>query len=227
MMNAKFLTALLFVAFSTVSYAQMNFGIRAGAAFNDVVATEGLDAITPEFKNVTTYNISLISEYEIGDYFSIQPELSYNTKGFRIKETADIELWNIPLPVGIEAVSKFSYLEVPLLFKGRVGNDKVKAYAMAGPAVGYAVDGDLETYGRVFFDIKLFETDIDLDAVGYERFEVSGIVGAGVEFLTNSGKIFLDARYQHGFTQLYDIPVFNEKIKNRGTSVNVGYVMSF
>ena len=226
-MNAKFLTAFLFAAVTTTAFAQMNFGVRAGVAFNDVMATEALESVTPEFKNVTTTNIALVSEFELHENFAIQPELAYNTKGFRIKETADIELWDIPLPIGIEAVSKFSYVEVPILFKGKIGNEKVKAYALAGPAAGYAVDGDLETYGRAFFEIKLFETDIDLDAVGYERFELSGIVGAGVEFMLNNGKLFFDARYQHGFTQLYDIPVFNEMIKNRGTTLSMGYVMSF
>lgn len=227
MMNPKLLALTLASFLTCTALAQINFGIRTGANFNNVHTSEGLSAVTPDFKNITTWNVAAVTEFELNDRFSIQPELVYNTKGFSIKETGDIELFDVPLPVGLYAVSKFNYLELPVLAKVKFGNERVNAYLQAGPSLGYAIDGRLITRAKVFFEFDVFDTDIDLDDVGYERWEASGIIGGGVEFALRRGKIMLDARYQHGFTELYDIPVFNEQIKNRGVNISAGYLAYF
>ncbi len=227
MKSTRNLLVAMLVFVTSFAFAQINVGVRAGINFANVNETAALDAITPDFKMISGANLGIVSEVEFGKHFAIQPELSYAQKGFALREGIDFELYNIPLPVGVTVVSKFRYVEMPVLFKGKIGNDKIKAYAIAGPAVGYAVDGQLETHAQAFFDFKLLDTDIDLGAVGYEQFEVSGIAGIGTEIMIPSGKIFFDARYQHGFTELYDIPVFNEKIKNQGMTLSAGYVMSF
>lgn len=227
MKNSRIFLTTIFAIATTFAYSQINFGIRTGVNFANVNETAALDALTPKFHTVTGANVAGIVEFEFGEHFSIQPEISYTQKGFALREGMDLNLYNIPIPVGVTATSKFSYLEMPVLFKGKVGNDKIKAYAIAGPSIGYAVDGQLKTTANAFFEFQLTDTDIDLGAIGYEQLELSGIVGIGTEIKIPSGKIFFDARYQHGFTELYDIPVFNEKIKNQGFGLNAGYAMSF
>jgi len=227
MKNSKIFLTTVFALITTLAFAQTNFGIRTGVTFSNVNETEALDALTPNFKTITGATVAGVAEFEFGNHFSIQPEIAYTQKGFRLSEGMDLDLYNIPIPVGVTAITKFSYLEMPVLFKGKVGNDKIKAYAIAGPAIGYAIDGQLKTTANAFFEFELTDTDIDLGAIGYEQLELSGIIGVGTEIAIPSGKIFFDARYQHGFTELYDIPVFNEKIKNQGLSLNAGYVMSF
>lgn len=226
-MNTRVFATALFLTINVAAFAQMNLGIRASANFVHVDATEALDAIAPDLRTTATWGVGAVSEFEFGDHFALQPELMYTVKGFKIHETTDLELFDIPLPVGVEAISKFGYLEAPLLAKVKFGNDAVKAYLTAGPAFGYATNGRLITRAKAFFTIDLFDTKIDLDEIGYERFEVSGIVGAGIEFAVPSGKIFLDGRYQHGFTELYDIPLFSEKLRNRGFQLGAGYLMNF
>lgn len=227
MKNTIFFAALLTLLTSLSASAQINLGIRTGLNFNTIKATEGLEAITPDYKSITAFNVGAVSEFEFGDYFAVQPELSYTVKGFRLKEQMDVNIFDLPIPIGAEAISKFGYLEMPLLLKGKIGNEVAKAYIIAGPAFGYATGGHLTTRAKAFFEFDLFDTKIDLDQVGYERWEVSGVVGAGAEFKIPSGKIFFDARYQHGFTELYDIPFVNEQWKNQGISVNAGYMLSF
>lgn len=220
-----FAAALFLVA--NMAIAQFSVGIKTGVNFNNIAETEALDALTPEFQQLIGFNIGAIAELDVNEHFSIQPELTYTQKGFKLDEGTNVDLFNIPLPVGVVARSKFSYIEMPLLFKGKVGDEKVKGFLLAGPSIGYAVDGQLTTTARALFEFQVLDQDLNLNSIGYERFEATGIVGGGAEFAVPSGKVFVDARYQFGFTQLYDIPVFNEKIKNRGVSLNVGYAMAF
>ncbi len=227
MKNLRILIAAALFLVTNLAIAQFSVGIKTGINFNDISETDALDALTPDFKQLKGLNIGLVSELEIGNHFAIQPELSYTQKGFKLDEGMDFELFNIPLPVGVIVRSKFSYLEVPLLFKGKMGDDKMKGYLIAGPSVGYAIDGQLRTTAKAILEFDILDQDLDLGKIGYEKFEVAGIVGGGAEVKIPSGKLFMDARYQFGFTELYDIPVFNEKIKNRGVSLNAGYMMNF
>jgi len=227
MKNLRILVFAALFLVTNLAIAQFSVGIKTGINFNDISETDALDALTPDFKQLKGLNIGLVSELEIGNHFAIQPELIYTQKGFKLDEGMDFELYNIPLPIGVIVRSKFSYLEVPLLFKGKIGDDKMKGYLIAGPSVGYAIDGQLTSTARAILEFQVLDQDLDLNQIGYERFEVAGIVGGGAEVKIPSGKLFMDARYQFGFTELYDIPVFNEKIKNRGVSLNAGYMMTF
>ncbi len=111
---------------------------------------------------------------------------------------------------------------MPILAKAKVGN----FYFLAGPTFGYAMSGRLETRARALIEFDLFDTKIDLDQVGYERWEIGGMAGAGVSVpVGNGGQIFLDARYSHGFTQAYDIPVVREKVQHKNFGLNVGFML--
>jgi len=220
------IVAALFLV-SNLAIAQFSVGIKTGINFNNVSQTDALDALTPDFQQLVGLNIGLVSELEVGNHFAFQPELVYTQKGFKFDQGTNIDLFNIPLPIGVIARTKFSYIEAPLLFKGKIGDDKMKGYLIAGPSIGYAVDGQLTTTARAILEFQVLDQDLDLGQIGYERLEVAGIVGGGAEVKIPSGKLFMDARYQFGLTELYDIPVFNEKIKNSGVSLNAGYLMAF
>lgn len=225
--NGLLFTLFLFFAGMSMAQVAVNGGFRMGLSGQNVYLTDALDAIIPEFRNMTGANVGAFAEFQLHEHFSLQPELAFQVKGFKIREDADINLFNIPLPVGVTSISRFSYVELPLLAKARFGNESVQAYLLAGPAVGYAVRGKMVNRARAFFEFDLFETEIDLDAVGYERTELSGIAGGGLELLLGRGKLLLEARYQHGFTQLYDIPLVNEQIRNEGFGFSLGYAMGF
>ncbi len=209
----------------TYSAVAQSVGVRGGVGWSKVYATDAIDALASDFELATVYSAALVAELPITRNFAFQPELAYTRKGFSIQQQADIELFNLPIPLGTRAISTFGYLEAPLLAKMQFGNEVVKGYFTAGPSFGYAIDGNLETRTDGFLDIKLIDTDINLDAIDYQRFEVSGVVGVGASFQTGVGKIVMDARYQHGFTELYDIPFLEEKVKNQGFGLNAGLLI--
>jgi hypothetical protein len=227
MKNAPKLFAIvaLVAAFSTASFAQLSLGLRGGLNFGNVYTTDGLDAVTPEFEYINGPAVAGVLEYSFSDHFALQTELAITRKGFKFGLDRDVNLFNIPIPVGATAESRFNYLELPLLAKVKFGDDVVKGYLTAGPTVGYATSGRLITRANALFEFKVSDTDINLEAINYERFEVGAALGAGIGFNTAFGELFADARYTRGFTELYDIPVVDERIRNQGFAVSVGLLV--
>lgn len=228
MLNArKSVLTLAALALAIFASAQVAVGIKGGINFNNLHTTEALGELAPDFTNISEANFGLVAEYGITDQFAFQTELNFLKKGFTTKANLDnTELFGINLPVGGRAETKFSYVEVPLLAKYSFGNtDGFQAYLTAGPTFGYATSGRIDTKARVLVDFDLGSTNINLDNINYNRFEVGATAGAGVSYATSFGKFFADARYSQGFTELYDFPLVDEKIKNKGFGVNVGFMV--
>lgn len=229
-MKKSTLLTLVFTFLSIAIFAQtVSVGIKGGLNIANVGAPDIIETaeFIPEFRNIQTANFGLVSEIELHPNFAIQPELVFTTKGFKIREATNLDIFNVPLPLGVTATSKFNYIEMPLLAKAKFGTGPVQAYMVAGPTFGYATGGNLKTSANVLIELDLYETPIDLDNIGYERFEVGGMVGGGLAFDTGGGQLFLDARYNHGFTEVYDIPVVSEKVQNKGFGINAGYMIRF
>lgn len=226
------LKAILFVLFlmeSLTSQAQkISVGVKTGVQTVNVEVPGFVEdaSFLPDFKDITTFNIGAVSEIELHRNFALQPELNYLQKGFQVEEGFDLDLFNIPLPVGVMAISKFHYLELPLLAKAKFGNEFANFYVLAGPTFGYAMAGNLKTRAKLLVEIDMYNTNIDLGNVGYQRWEVGGMAGAGISLNTKGGgQFFVDARYSHGFTQPYDIPLVHEKVRHKNIGVNVGFML--
>ena len=204
---------------------QVHIGLRGGATFNTVRATELLESAAPNFDFFVGYQTTAFAEIPVSKGFFVQPEVSFTQKGFRFAEGMDVDLFGLPLPVGVQANTVFNYLEAPMLGRINLGNEQIQAYLVAGPAFGYATGGEVRTRTTGLVELDLADIRVDLDAIGANRFEVSGIVGAGVALSVGTGKIQVDARYQHGFSQLYDIPMVTEGLRNQGFSLSAGYAI--
>jgi hypothetical protein len=216
------LAAIALILASTAAHAQVALGIRGGANFATVHATETLDQLAPDFRFTPGYDVAGVAEINFGDYFALQPEVHWVQKGFRFAETFDIPVSSFNVPAGVEATFRTNYIEVPLLAKVKLGNDVVQAYAAVGPSFGYALNARLITRPRVLIEFDPINTDVDLETIDYERFDVGGTGVLGLQLNFSGVKVFADARYTHGFTELYDFPLINEKVRNRGFSVGAG-----
>lgn len=223
----KILVLIAFVlSFASLSTAQqVSIGLRSGINWSGVYTTAGLDALTPDFTSLNALHVAAVAEIGISEHFAIQPEIVYSRKGFVVSEDFNLELFDIPLPVGVTAESRFGYIDVPLLAKYKFGSAQVGGYVAAGPTFGYALNGRLITRADALLDIKISDTDINLNSIDYERWEVGAAAAAGLTVHTGFGQIFADARYTRGFTQLYDIPVVDENIKNQGFALSLGFLV--
>lgn len=225
-MNLKTIFAFaLLMTSSIVAFSQISIGLKGGFSSSNIYATEAIDQVLPNFKDMTSFNIGAVAEIGISDNFAFQPEIGFTKKGFAAKEGLDIELLGVPVPLGVKAVTQIDYIDVPLLAKYKFGNEGINAYVLAGPSIGYALDGRVLTKATVLIDFNIAKTPINLDAINYQRLEIGGTAGAGFAVNTGIGQLFMDARYNLGFTQLYDIPLVNEKLRNKSFAINAGFLI--
>ena len=217
--------ALLFLCLTTIQAQEISFGLKGGVNLANVNATQAIDQLTPDFKDITTLTFGGVAELGINENFAIQSELLYTQKGFGIRQGVDVNLFNIPLPLGVTAETRFNYLEMPLLAKVKFGQREVKGFLMAGPTFGYATSGKLVTKANVLIDFTLTNTPINLDAINFERFELVVLSEVDlvmtphlVNFLLKPGTITV-------FTQLYDIPLVDETLRNRNISIGAGVMI--
>lgn len=221
------LTIAALLLSATYSYAQISVGAKAGVYTSFIDVTDAVEGLTQNVEGLTTATFGIVTEIGLGENFSFQPELLYTTKGFKVSEGLNINLGGFPIPAGVTASTKINYLELPLLAKYKFGNEGLRFNITAGPVVSYAMNGQLDTRANLLLDINPIKTNIDLDALNYERLEVSASIGAGLAYETSGGEFFADARYVHGFSDLYNAPVVDLNLKNRGVGVTLGYKVSF
>lgn len=226
--NRWYLLPLLFVIFSAgTASAQWSGGLRGGAYTGTVTRPDLISSISPDFHWSPGINLALFAEGQLSDNVAIRPELVYQQKGFMMKGGKDINLGNFPVRLGAKSAYRVSYVETPVLLKLSAGNEFAKLYALVGPSVGYAMDAQLVTRPQAILEFRPIRTDVPLDAIGYNRFEFSGIAGAGISLKAGAGEIMAEARYQHGISRLIDVPVVQANVRNQGVSVSLGYKIPF
>ncbi|MFT7274088.1 MAG: hypothetical protein ACI9V1_003631, partial [Spirosomataceae bacterium] len=89
-MKSNVLLFILILGVVTSSQAQISVGVRGAAAFSTVSKFDLIQNITPEFRYKIAPNVAIFAEIPVTENFSIQPELAYNHKGFRVEEGIDI-----------------------------------------------------------------------------------------------------------------------------------------
>ena len=223
--NLKFLFAALLLTAAVAVQAQVSVGARVGYQLNNVYTTEGLGAIAPNFLNIDEASFGLVAEIPVAGGFSFQPELGYSTRGFGLKEGLDTELLGVNLPLSARAETRVRYFEMPLLAKYKFGQDALQAYVAAGPTLSYANKGQIDTYANVLLEVELGSIPVNLDAINYERFDVGATIALGAQYDFGPVTTFVDARYYRGFSELYDIPLVNEKVRNKGYGFNLGVMV--
>lgn len=184
------LMASLFLT-PSVSDAQVKFGIRAG-----------LNASTISFKNLPNkaerfgYHVGVLVDVPISPGFvSIQPELSYSTKGTSYKPLNDRQTLNL------------SYVDLflPVAFKLNIFDLQV------GPFASFMTSTPDYTYYK---DNKVF---VD----GFKKYDV-GLTGG---LTMNLNKLMIGLRYNQGFVDITNdnTRAILGSGKNSVGQVSVGY----
>lgn len=213
-------------------YAQVSVGLRGGVNF----ARATFDVETMDLENVNKEYlpgayITVPVEVQLANFFALQAEPAYIQKGINLSQETEVddESGHI-IMYEADLSTRINYLTLPVLAKGFLGNDNLRFYAVAGPEVGYALNGKHKMEMSLTNGDKIneeIEEDIDFDEEEISRFDFGILFGAGVEVKAGPGSVILDGRYNLG---LYDIDR-DEEIKaemlNRGIAVSVGYMLRF
>ena len=160
---------ILTCSLSTV-YSQ-SLGLKGGLSVANLATNDG----EVEDRNVKYgFTGGLFYNTPLGNAFALQPEMLYTQKGARY----DV--------LGVEIETRSAYIELPVLFQLTLLDP---FYLYAGPQLSYLVD--VETTYNSNGQIQ-FEDEDDPD--DYNRMDVGGAVGAGINF----NNAFIDARLALG-----------------------------
>lgn len=227
MKNLKLSFLLLsFLTLTTTAFSQIGIGVRAGInnsswAF-DVSDDEDLDL----FESRSSIAFAIPIEISLTDKLAIQPELLYNQHG------TELSISFFGISVSTEYV--FSYLEIPVLLKYKLGSEKIGVGIMAGPSLSYALTGELKSNALGQSEtIDLFEeTDVDLL---FNRSSINIHAGLSPYFnISDKLSVFLDGRYILGLSDISDeesdpavSPEDYGTIKNKAIQLSLGALYSF
>ncbi|MEJ8800653.1 porin family protein [Pontibacter sp. H249] len=212
-MKNKFLLALLFVVcFAATSMAQsISVGPRVGATFSKVaLSDDGDEEVTnDDIKSTPGIQFGAVANFMISDMFSIQPELLYVQKGYKIGED-DAYL-----------KGKLNYIEVPVLAKITFGGEQVRGFVTGGPTLGYWTGGK----STAKFGSMEASEDYEFDDSD-NRLELGASFGVGTAFKVGPGELNLDVRYGLGFTGLSETEGNDPKTRNRVFGVSLAYLFN-
>jgi len=230
-----FLSTFLLAFVGTFAFAQpeatpskVTFGFRAGCGNSNIRTDGGFDAVSDRFGNTSALSFGVFADIPFGDIVSFRPGLELNRRGTILNVVADQEVFGINVPLGARAKTRFTYVDVPLLVQAKLPTTGlIQPYAFAGASFGYATGGNLRTTSTAIIEFNLMSTDIDLEAINYERFHVAAIGGLGVKFALSPGfGAFVEGRYEQSLTSPYDVPLATAKTGFKGVNFGAGFTFS-
>lgn len=213
MKTLKKLTAMVcfLIGVFTFANAQISLGLRAGTSLATAhFDKENLLPDSPDYYWGTTAGI--VAEVCVVEFFALQTEAGVIQKGYKM---------NHPFNAGNKTITThFDYLEIPLLLKMKYGSETVKGFVMAGPYYAYALNGRAKLAGEK-------SNKIDFDQANIQRHEWGGVFGVGIGAEVGPGTLFLDSRFEMGFTNLDNQPeAVNTGWYNRGFNIGLGYMVA-
>ncbi len=187
-----------------------------------------LDVLDPYIKPISQYTAGLQWERELSRHFSFATGAQYTSRGFTSRDNFNIKVIGLDLPVDARIDTRLQYVEVPLMLKYKIADGAVIPYVRAGATAGYAVSGKFQPKVNAIINWNLPAININLEDNMYNRFDISGVVGAGVSIpVSESGAIQFDINYRHSLNDMFADKITDIRIKTYGISAGIGYTMSF
>lgn len=222
------LTTLIIAVLSSFAIAQTSIGFRGGYGTSNIRTDKELDAIGDQFDNSSAMSFGVFADIPFGEVISFRPGLEFNRRGTTLAITENPEVFGVNIPLGARAKTRFTYIDVPLLVQATLPTEGIiKPYAFAGGSLGYATGGNIRTTATAIIEFNLMTTDIDLDAINYERFHAAAIGGLGVRATLAPGfNAFIEGRFEQSLTQPYDVPVVAAQTGFKGINFGAGVAIS-
>lgn len=226
-MKKSIYIAIVALLFSYISMAQNSIGVSAGFNFatvsNSNVDLEQFSGI--DFNTAFVYGL----HYKRGldENWSMVTGLNYARRGGESRLSQDVDLYGQQFELGAKLEHRMNYVELPLLFEYKFSNGNVTPYIFAGPQLAYESSYDVLVKAHVLIDLTLYKYSANLNQNMFNRFDFSGVVGAGLSVPLAKGNLNFDARYVHGFTDLLNSPIIDLNLKHRNIRLGASYFYDF
>jgi hypothetical protein len=224
------LAIAIFLGIAQFSQAQTSITAIGSYGFSDIqVSGLGLlDLVDPYIKPISQYTVGIQYEKGLGRHTSFITGGQYTSRGFTAKTNFDVNVIGLDLPIDARIDTRLKYIEVPVELKYSFGDQGVKPYIKAGASAAYALSGKLQPKVDAIITWKLPAIHINLENDMYNRLDVSGIVGGGVDIPTSeTGSIRFDLTYRHSLNDMFLDNITDIRIKSNGLSAGIGYTMRF
>jgi len=183
----KFFTLLFIVAaFTSISLAQMQLGLKAGLNIANIGGSDVDELVGQSLDSKTTFAGGIFFMYQFSDMFAIQPEAYYSMKGATYSEG------------GVDLTISLDYIEIPLLLKFiiPIKGSNIRPSIFAGPAIGFNTTHKM----KVEYSGQSAEEDIP----DTKSTDFSLAFGGGVGFPVGNGELGVDVRYILGLSTIDD-----------------------
>ncbi len=184
-----FLSLLLVLPMNAQS---IKYGMMGGPNFSDmeIKSSSGTERLT---SSRTLLGIGAVVDLGVGPFFNVSVEPTFLQKG-------GTEMASSTDPTNIDITMNF--LEIPILLKLEYGT-VLKPYFKLGPTFGFLLSSKAEgEVGGVVSGMSLKTYEADLNGV-LENQDIGFCVGAGASLWLGGTTIFLDARYNTGFQDMW------------------------
>lgn len=197
-----------------------NIWLGPKIGLNIASQTRSIEYADAKSNFVFGYHTGLVFDIGGGDVFTLQPEILFSFKGHQY-ELANNQYHKL----------NSNYLEIPFLAKISYKNRMVKTrhdvtgYGNIGGYMGYWLSAT-ETYTND--TIENHTADLVLNNEYNSRFDYGLIIGGGVSYKTQIGRLFIEMRYHFGLGDI-NVPILEpldyKKTMNRTIVVSVGVMV--
>lgn len=215
-MNIKSLFAIALVTVSTTAFAQVNFGIKAGANLNTAtLKTDGekLDDI----KMQPGLLIGVFTDININEMFAFETGLQFEQKGLKYEYAES--------SAKVTQQMNINYLTIPVDFKLNFPSGENNIYFLAGPSFGIGLSGKLKSEATAG-GVKVSDDDDlefgDDDDSDLKRLNVGLGIGAGFELACKLG---IRVGYDLGVSN--NIPKGDSDNSAKFSSINLALTYKF
>ncbi len=219
------LAVILILTTGIFANAQISIGARGGASLAKTTGNGGfVENFTGNLNYIVSGNGGVFLQIPIAGGLSFRPELAYKQSGAGISSNDLLDLVGVNIPLGGSIKQRLTYIQAPLLLQYDFGyqDSPVKPYIVVGPSFNYLADGKIVSRADlILFRKQPNRTDIGLG--GFNRLEVGGVGGVGLSFAVGKGKVFVEGRYERGFTRVYDTPIVQVPVHNQSFSALAGF----
>jgi hypothetical protein len=208
---------MLLLLITTPTFAQIQFGVKAGINLANMLAKNNDETYSDYFKMKPGFHVGATLEFPIVKRFSFETGLLLSTKGVKANEKYTLDY------VTYESKAKINlyYLDIPLTAKVFFDIGCAKIYGAFGPYLGIGLKGKSKWETTAMGKTETENENIKFGSADDQtkRLDYGLTAGAGVEI--NSVQIGIS--YGYGLANLNNNTDNGAKTQNRVLGISVGY----
>lgn len=231
-MKKTAIVLLMAILFQGFAFAQLKFGVKAGANISNLSGYTSQDLIN-DVKGANSYQFGVLAKINLGNFFSLQPEVLLSMKGAELtNDQSNAALNTLSTLMGKDIPNslhlKTTYLEVPLNIQAGVSlGSLARVYGQVSPYLSYLISDDVDGAEDFYAAYKDFLSNYD-GAQPLNSFDYGVGLGAGVELL------FLQLSVKYDFslnefkevagTVLNDVNPLFSSLRHRNLSISLAFL---